>query len=223
MSVIHNVKTAAMAIVCASVLSACTQGSKKVQVLPAQDAKPTVPATNTATDPIAVNGQTEGNAAIPLDQAKLAPYGDTANMNYKFSYLTATQADKIAFDASGKAQITVKALPAGQSGTVSLEIYEGATLKLKGSQANVTLVAGQSNMVNNFKLSPVDSNGNVNPNTGGPTNTDLSIDVSIDNGNGNGVVTPPNGGNGTTTDPLADWDGKSFRGNSKWTIVPVSG
>ena len=59
---------------------------------------------------------------VVLQARDLQQYVDnTANLSYKFTYLTVVQQDKISFDAAGTATIPVKGLPAGQSGTVVLE------------------------------------------------------------------------------------------------------
>ncbi len=220
-----------VAVVSAGLLSSCTREKRGIEVAPNKQP---------ATQPIASgagNGTIGVGAEVPvvLQERELKAYVDnTANLSYKFTYLAVTQQDKIAFDAAGTAKIVAKGLPAGQAGSVVLEIYEGAVLKLRGAVDNVTLTAGSNNNLN-LKLAKVD--GNVNPNPGGTgTVTDLTIDVTLDNGaggngnpgsngNGNGGTNPGTnpGGSGGTTDPLADWDGKSFRGNARWNIVPVNG
>ena len=65
-----------------------------------------------------------------------------------------TQTDKILFNA-GKATLTFRDLAAGQPGTVTLDISEGATVKFRGSRDNVTLVSGQANILS-ISLSKVD-------------------------------------------------------------------
>lgn len=224
------------AVVSAGFLSSCTREKRGIEVV-----SPKQP----ATQPIVGNpgnGTIGAGAEVPvvLQEKELKPYVDnTANLTYKFTFLAVALQDKIAFDAAGTAKIVAKGLPAGQPGSVVLEIYEGAVLKLRGAVDNVTLAAGSNNNLN-LKLAKVD--GSVNPNPGGTggTVTDLTIDVTLDNGtggngnpgsngNGNGGTNPGTnpginpGGNGGNTDPLADWDGKSFRGNARWNIVPVNG
>ena len=208
-----------------AVLSSCTSRNQKVvEVQPAR-----LLPTGTVTP-----GAGGNTAEIPvtLDEAKMKAYGDTTNMNYKFSYLTVTQAQPITFTA-GTAQIKIQGLPASQAGTVVLDIYEGTTLKLHGEKANVTLGVGVNNNIQ-LNLAPPTGTGGVNPG-GGAGTTDLTIDVTLDNGTGTnpgtGSVVPGSGGSGTNpgtgtgsiVDPIAGWDGKSFLGNAKWTIVPVNG
>jgi hypothetical protein len=236
----------------ALVMAACTSGRQPVEVEQGQQ-----PTNNRSQDGLAgdqngnngSNSSIDGRTTLPLAITKkqLAPYAlDLANLSYKFSYLATNQADKITFDAAGKAQLQFKNLEAGKAGTLTLEILEGTTVKLRGVAENVTLTKGQNNQVA-LTLKNVDAGNN-----GG--STDLTIDVTLDDGilppttvtppttvvtppttvtpPTDPVVTPPT--NVTpptdpvvttppTVDPIAEWDGKSFRGNARWSIVPVEG
>ena len=204
-----------------AMLSSCTSRSKQaIQVPP----------------PAAVQPAVVGNSAdvpIPLpSEADLKKYGDTANMSYKLSYLTFSEQKTIKFEA-GAAQIQAHGLPTGQTGTVSLDIYDGAVVKLHAEQANVMLTAGVNGGIRLALAPPTGGSGSINGNGSNGT-TDLSIDVTLDNGNtsGTGSVVPGGGigngagssqGTGGAVDPIAGWDGKSFLGNAKWNIVPVNG
>jgi hypothetical protein len=192
--------------------------------------------TTTVTTP---PGDETATVPVTLSEADLKQYGDTTKMKYKFSYLTTVEEKPITFTA-GAAQIVISKLPVGQAGQIVLEIYEETVLKLRGVKDNYTLAKGVNNGLN-LQLSAPDAT-TVNPGAGGAGTTDLTIDVTLDNGSGSG--TPGSGGNGSGSgsaagsgsatvgsgsaagsgsDPLADWDGKSFRYNGKWHIEPVKG
>lgn len=147
---------------------------------------------------------------------------DLNNLTYKFAYLTKTQSDKILFDAAGKATLTFASLPANQAGTVSLEILEGTTVKLRGTADNVTLKVGQANKIP-LELKPVDAGGSGGGGGGGGTTTDLVLEVSLGtSGGGQPTPAPTSGPSPAPSDPIASWDGLSNQGNSRWKIVPVN-
>jgi hypothetical protein len=208
-----------------TLLSACTGRSKQgIQV----DEKRPV-------------GETEEPAAVINEPVKIGAFDEKelraaaqsqAALTYKFHYLTYDKSGDLTF-VNGSVTLAFTALPANQTGDMTLEIFEGATLKLKGTASAVSLKVGQANNIN-IKLDPVvpgDSGNGV----GGATTTDVNINVTINNGAVPGVspqpqptVSPAVGGGGLppvgqpgVVDPLAGWDGKSNRGNDKWDIVAV--
>lgn len=225
-------------------LSACTRSPQSVQVEPAK--QPTDSsnqqqgqgqATGNGDQGEVVNGssQGDGEVGITLQKQALQQYAvNLDNLNYNFTYLDAKQSEKITFDAAGKAQLKFTNLPSDKAGTVTLEVLDGTTVKLRGSVENVTLKAGENTSVS-LVLKEVDGGG------GGNGTTDLTIDVTLDNtpasggagngagsgsgagtGSGSGSDEPNTGGNGGgTVDPIASWDGKSNLGNAKWSVSPA--
>jgi hypothetical protein len=186
-----------------------------------------------STDPVVTGPTTD--ASMGIDKGELLAASPSINVHaltYKFTYLTASLSDAITFDAAGKASIQLKGLPAGQSGPATLEILEGGTVKFRGSKDPVMLAVGQANKID-IPLTAVGGTGTgTNPGSN-PAVTDLTIDVTLQTnpGGSNPGTGGPGTGTGTGTgtgvitnpDPVADWDGKSFRGNTKWNIVPVNG
>lgn len=190
--------------------------------------------TQTSTPPAGL--PQSASAAVVFSKSQFSPAYNLANLKYQFAYLGKTQNGDITFDALGKATVTLKDLPAGQTGTVTLDVLEGTTPRMRGSKDNVTLKAGEANQID-LRLTEIGGSGQT---------TDLSIDVSFAGQNGGGAlpppVTPPPGPPVTplppqppvaqpptppvpvlpTTDPIAGWDGKSNKGNSRWNIIPVT-
>ena len=175
--------------------------------------------------------QNEGTVATVLDEQTLKTnYAiDTSNLTYKFSYLNISQDGDIDF-VDGKAQLVFRRLPVGRAGDLTLDLYEGSTLKLRGAKLNTTLTSGQNQL--QLTMQEVDPDGSGNGNNGGGNTTDLIIDVIL--GDGGSTNPPPSGGGGGTPTPTppppppsdelpANWDGKSHLGNSSWQIVPVEG
>ena len=178
---------------------------------------------------------------------------NTSNLHYKFQYLTAKQDGDIKFDTSGKAQLIFRNLPSEQSGTVQLDILDGTTVKLTGSATNVTLAKGKNtdlsltlhaagstgnstdltidvaldNSGGGTTTTPPPGGTTTTPPPGGTTTTPPpgGTATTTPPTGGTATTTPPPGGTATTTttDPVAGWDGKSFRGNAKWNIVPIKG
>jgi hypothetical protein len=104
-----------------------------------------------------------GQIGVTLDQRQLAQYSiNTSNLNWVLTYLDAQpQKGQITFDANGKGQIVAKSLPIGRAGTVTLQIFDGPTLTLSGSQDNVTLSAGANAITLTLKLAASDLTINV--------------------------------------------------------------
>lgn len=202
-------------LACATLaLSACTgRSTKPVQV---DQPKP-------ATQPVA--GQGTVDVEVPLDGAKLkAAYAglDLSKLSYKFKYLTVEKAEALTFDANNKATLKIGALPVNTPGTVTLDILEAGVAKLRGTADNVTLSATDptKNKIA-LEVKPIDpaTGGTPGGSTGGQT-TELTIEVSLGSSGGTTPTTPttPNNPPPQPTDPVAGWDGKSFKGNTKWKI-----
>jgi len=212
----------------ALVFSGCTRGGPQVVQVESpkvdsgaskDDKKPDI---NTIVD---TDGA--GQAAVVLDeqQLKSAYEVDTSNMTYRFEYLGKSQQGAIAF-ANNKATLVFKDLPSDQSGTVKLELLEANVVKLAATQENVILKKGTQSQIS-IKLVPV-----TNPN-GNSSTTDLSIDVTLDDKTTpDSTITPdtlgpqPNPGQldpgqPDLVDPIAGWNGREHRGNSRWSIISV--
>jgi hypothetical protein len=212
------------------VLSGCTSRSpQSVQIdKPKHDevVSSPQPAVQPTSSPVAnidttaiVSGET-ADLPIVINESELQQAFanlDIKSMKYRFSYI-ATQEGDLTF-TNGKASLTFKDLPTGKSALLKLELLEGSTVKFEASQANFTVNKGISNRIS-LKLQAVGASG------GGTTPAkdaaDLQIDVTVP-GSGGGTANPAPATPTTTADPIAEWDGKSFKGNSKWDILPVGG
>ena len=227
----------------------CVSKAPSVDVAPGSQRNP-----NTiGTGPGSAFDQTmdTGSLSAVLDERMLKDQFNinTANLNYKFSYLGKSESGAIRFSA-GKSRVSLSKLKPGQSGTVSLEISEGTTLRLKGEQTNVTLRPGQNEMSLNLRsVSPPNpgpganpgtnpgTNPGINPGTNPGTNnngialpqdTSLSINVTMDGSNpppAQPNVQPnaqPNIQPNVTpqTQPQA-WNGVGDRGNESWSIESI--
>ncbi len=183
-----------MMLTCASLtLSACTRGQQNVQIEPAKKPETSGQQGGSNADQGQSVGDKSGAVGIVLNKQALQKYAiNLDNLNYKFTYLDQKQENKITFDAAGKAQLKFTNLPSDTAGTVTLEVLEGTTVKLRGSVENVTLKKGENTTVA-LTLKEVDPNGGGNGN-GNNNTTDLTIDVTLDNNTGG---TPPTGGNGS--------------------------
>ncbi|NDE13478.1 hypothetical protein EBZ80_00920 [bacterium] len=165
---------------------------------------------------------------------------DTAKLSYKFSFLGKTDSGAIRFNM-GKSRVSLNKLKPNQPGTVTLEIYEGTALRLKGERQGVTLRPGQNEMELTLRLVSPPSNPGITPppNTNPvpapnpqPIDTSLSINVGIE-----GTVPPSNQPSnqppsnqppadpqtqpGTPPQPSQPWNGIGDRGNETWSIQPL--
>jgi len=156
---------------------------------------------------------------------------DTSKLSYKFSFLGKTDSGAIRFNM-GKSRVSLNKLKPNQPGTVTLEIYEGTALRLKGERQGVTLRPGQNEMELTLRLvSPPSNPGitpppNTNPGTTPnvqPIDTSLSINVGIE-GNvppGNQPPADPLTQPGTPPQPSQPLNGIGDRGNETWSIQPL--
>lgn len=111
-------------------------------------------------------------------KARFAPKNidiNAQNLNYKFSYASVTKADGIKFDASGKATLVFPGLPSGVKSNLSLEIFEGTTLRLRGEIKDLTLTGSSVKLP--LQLQTVDG-------------ADLTILVSIEGISAGGGLPP---------------------------------
>jgi hypothetical protein len=229
----------------AMALVGCTGGSsRRVQIEDGagEGQRAAQPSGGTTTTPVAEppGEETQSGAAdadsetasITLDEKDFASYA-ADQLKYEFKYLTYKSSGELKF-AGGKATLTFKGLPADKSGTASLDILQGVEKKMHGETPNVTLVKGKNTPI---KMTLTAVNGGGNGGAGGTG--DLSVDISVNGGGSggssggdtsgddsssgdDGASTGGSGtGTGTGVDPIAGWDGKSFKGNARWTIVPI--
>ena len=153
---------------------------------------------------------------------------NTANLNYKFSYLGKSDSGAIRF-SGGTSRLSLSKLKPGQAGTVTLEIYEATTLKLKGEQTNVALKPGQNELSLTLRLVNTTNPGTgpgTNPGTGPGTNnigntptpqdTSLSIDVTLE-----GNTQPNTQPNIQPNTQPQTWSGVGDRGNENWNIESI--
>ncbi len=169
-----------------------------------------------------INTDGDGQAVVVLDENQLKSVFaiDTSKMTYKFEYLGKSQQGAIKFE-NNKATLTFKDLPSEQSGTVKLELLEANVVKLSATQDNVVLKKGVPNSIS-LKLVST-----TNPNTT-PSTTDLSIDVTLDEKpipDTTPIIKPdparPDPTPPDPVDPIASWNGKEHKGNSRWSIISV--
>lgn len=182
-----------------------------------------------------LNQSGSGSIAATLYEASLKNdfNVDTANLNYRFSYLGKSDSGSVRF-VNGSARIGLSGLQPNQSGTVILEIYEGQTLRLKGETANVSLQPGANNLSMTLRLvqPPQNPNGNAVPPQGQPPqnpDTSLSIQITID-GWSQPPQTPQQPQNNVQPDGINNnsspqnppsWDGISDMGNDDWSIDSI--
>lgn len=231
----------------------CVSRAPSVEVAPGTQQPPQAPQTNDwnniNTGDQSLGYQDTGSLTAVLDERVLKDNFNvnTANLSYKFSFLGKSDTGAIRF-SQGKSRISLNKLKPNQAGTVSLEIFEGATLRLKGERQNVTLRPGQNEMEltlrlmtpppgNNSAPGPNNNPGNnvLPPNTQ-PQDTSLSINVTIEgnaspapNSNVQPPVTPPQAQPPQTQPqppqaqpqpgtPSQPWNGIGDRGNESWSI-----
>jgi hypothetical protein len=228
------------ALVVSTVMMGCER--KPADILAPQPQNP-----NGNVDPFKPDGnngsanETIDNIGIYLAQEKFEKFSvDINNLSYKFTYLSVTASDRITF-VDKKAKITISNLPANKSGDLVFEILEGSTAKFRSVLKNLSLKPGQQTI----QLNPeYIGGGGVTP----PGETsELILDIIIEDPGTNPVTpvptvvvptvvptpqptniptvivdpTPVPTNVPTTVVPVLDWDGKSFKGNDKWNIVPV--
>jgi hypothetical protein len=136
---------------------------------------------------------TTANFAFEMLERQWAPYLDlTKPLEYRFLFLTVVRTGSIQF-VGGVARIQINDLPVGQSGELTLKIYEAGVEKLSGSRPNTTLIAGQNPIDLTMKLVGDNAGGGGGGTTGG------NIGGGGGNGNigGGGAGTNGNGGGGT--------------------------
>lgn len=224
-----------LAMTLATLATACVSRSPKVEV----------PDQSQRTSPInpwnGDQGQQPGNdrqtVSMTFNESDLKTKFNlnTANLSYKFSFLDRTENNTISF-TNGRATITISRLKPNTPGTVKLEIYEGAVLKLQGSKANYTLVPGQNTLQLELvrvgqPTPPGPNNNNISP-PPAPQDTSLTINVTLE-GESNNVVPPqdniqppPNNvlppQNNIQPPPQNNqWNGIGDRGNENWDIESV--
>lgn len=137
------------------------------------------------------DGSQGASLPVNLDEKAIQQFvDDTTKLSYKFSYATKQSEGDIQFTA-GKAKLTLADLPTGVESDLTLDIYEGAVLRLKGEIKKLTLTANMPAV--DLALQAV-GGGNV---------ADLTLEVVIGStgGSGGGTQPPGNGGGGNNPPP----------------------
>jgi len=227
-----------MTAVISAFIGACTQNAPEVIDVPTRASQE---------NPEGGQNAQVVDASVPIQAAMLTTYQvNISEAKYKFTYIDYTKEDALKFE-NGVAKLTLNGLPAGKQGNIALEVSDNAGIKLRGGASNVTLVAGRVNNLD-IKLEPTSGGNPIVV----PMTTELVINVQIDQGtapqpspnvvtpNNNNVVTPnvvtpnvvtpnvvtPNNNNVVTPNVvdqnISTWDGRSDRGNSRWSIVPIN-
>lgn len=211
------------------ITSACVSQAPTVDVPPGSQQNPQAPWTDfgSNTDPQFNQGDS-GSIAATLYEASLKNDFniDTANLSYKFSYLDKSDTGSVRF-INGTSRIGLSGLKSNQSGTVTLEIYEGQTLRLKGERTDVVLQPGQNDLSMSLRLiqpsPPQGQNNGLNQQQNNPPQnqeTSLSIQISIEGWTPSPEQqnnTQPNNNNQAPQNPPS-WDGISDIGNEDWGI-----
>lgn len=224
----------AVLVAISGLAAACVSRAPTVDVAPGSQQNPQNQWNDfgSNTDP-QFNQSDSGSIAATLYEASLKNDFniDTANLSYRFSYLDKSDTGSVRF-VNGTARIGLSGLKPNQEGTVTLEIYEGQTLRLKGERANVTLQPGQNNLSMSLQLiqPPQNPNGNsVPPQISPPLNQDTSLSIQISiQGFTPAPQQPQNNlqpdSNNDTTPPQQSpqsWDGISDIGNDDWSIDSI--
>jgi hypothetical protein len=145
-------------------------------------------------------GTTTANFAFEMQERQWASYLDlTKPLEYRFLYLTVVRTGSIQF-VGGVARIQINDLPVGQSGDLTLKIYESGVEKLAGTRPNTTLIAGQNPIDLTMKLVGDSGGGGTTGGGGGGGTTggggNGNIGGTTGGGNGNIGGTTGGGGNG---------------------------
>ena len=226
-----NMRSAAniIAVTLAVLASACVARSPKVEV-PDQSQRnnPVVPWSDQQGQNIGNDRQT---VSMSFNESDLKSKFNlnTANLSYKFSYLDRTENNTISF-TGGRATITISRLKPNTPGTVSLEIYEGAVLKLKGEKQSFVLTPGQNTLqlelVRVGSPTPPQNNNNNGPNVLPPQqDTSLTINVTLEGTTPDNVQPPQNNvqppQNNVQPPQSNPWNGIGDRGNESWNIESI--
>jgi hypothetical protein len=127
-----------------------------------------------------------------LNAADLVNYLDpNSAVTYQFKYLSTDKNGDLKF-ANGVANLELKDLTVGQSGTLTLNILENGEAKLKGTIQNLTLKAGLNDI--NLKLEPV--NGGGGGGGGGGDSATVRLTVTMPGSTGGGGGGGAGGGSG---------------------------
>lgn len=133
---------------------------------------------------------------------------DFNSVSFRASYLTYSNGGALVF-SSGIGLMNLTGLPAGQNGTLNIDLYEVGVLKLRGQTA-LMLQSGTSAQVA-VPLQRVDASGNI---VAGPAVATIYFNQSVI------IPQSPTGQTPVGTQPVA-WDGKSDIGTDRWRIETV--
>lgn len=202
-------KTLAMSLTVLSLAIAsggCTRSQKNVEIAKRDSVTPP-PA-------IVDKDKDKASAYGTLDTTRLKEYtSNVDNLTFKFEYLTANISEKLPVTGN-TATVSLKDLPAGQSGSVTFSILENGVVKLTSITPDITLIKGIDNEIKLVELQPPGS-GVVVP---GVTNATINVVLP-----GTSVTPSPSPTPTGSPSPVpTSWDGLADRGNEKWKIETVT-
>ena len=227
----------------------CTRTPRQLETgapTPERAAEPG-PGEGTETQRSTQRGSGGSEVGVSLDEGVIrAKYRvDTNNLEYTFRYLDFEDSNKISFE-EGKAQLTFKGLEAGKTGEMVLELSEDGIVKLRAAKADVTLVTGEENrialvleevdgdtdVVIDVTLDGSDESGEEGGTTGDGDEGGTEGDGGSEEGGSTDPLNPDDDLRGELPpegeieegelEPLDAWDGLSFRGNSRWELLPAN-
>jgi hypothetical protein len=98
--------------------------------------------------------ETTASVVTEIPEDELVKYMDAnAKLEFKFTYVGTEKTGPITF-ADGKARMEIRDLPINQNGTMVMQLFENAVLKLEGTKDNVTLRAGVNSESLSLKVVP---------------------------------------------------------------------
>lgn len=197
-------------LVAALIFAGCERSNRNIEVTP-----------NNNTGNNGQNGRTGGERNEPIDQGDgdstaartgsvaltirgLSTTASRLELSWSFNGKSGTQTMVL---SNGVARTNLLNLPVG---TDALQISGTIDSKaIKSGSINITVTSGKTTSASFDAQSTSEDSGSNGGSTGG-NNTDVILIPSI----GDSTTVPP-----TSTPPVpSSWDGKSFKGNSSWTI-----
>lgn len=192
----------------AASLVGCERSSRSVEVQPISNGK--LPNSNTGDQPSPGDDTGSNNSTKKVGQINLTLAGAE----------TASGSASVAWTFNGASQTATVTLSNGSGTTLLSNVPAGSsTLTVKVTINSVVYNGSASVIVSENSAKSVSLNlvrdtsgggGGQQPNPPTPTGGDSDV-----------IINPTIGGNPTPT-PTSLWDGKSFRGNSKWSIEAVN-
>ncbi len=196
----------------AASLVGCERSSRNVEVQPISNGK--LPNSDTGEKPNPSDDTGSDNSTKKVGQINLTLSGaETASgsASVAWTFNSASQTATVTL-SNGSGTTLLTNVPAGSSTltvkvTINSVVYNGSASVIvsENSAKSVSL-----NLVRDTSGGGGGGGGGQQPNPPTPTGGDSDV-----------IINPTIGGNPTPT-PTNLWDGKSFRGNSKWSIEAVN-